>query len=96
MVHDARIASLCREHGVTKLMSADRDFSRFPSLVVSNPLVADGRSGGLVMKTMNFHAKQQASRELVSKGMNRGKTGILTRRREVAKNAEENVLIPSG
>jgi toxin-antitoxin system PIN domain toxin len=38
-VHDARIAALCLDHGVTELWSADRDFSRFPSLRVTNPLV---------------------------------------------------------
>lgn len=38
-VHDARIAALCRQHGVTELWSADRDFGRFPGLRVRNPLV---------------------------------------------------------
>lgn len=38
-VHDARIAALCVAYGVTELLSADRDFTRFPSLVVRNPLV---------------------------------------------------------
>lgn len=38
-VHDARIAALCRSHGVRELWSADRDFSRFPTLRVRNPLV---------------------------------------------------------
>ena len=37
-VHDARIAALCLHHGVRKLLSADRDFSRFPRLVTENPL----------------------------------------------------------
>ena len=37
-VHDARIAALCVRHGVKKLCSADRDFSRFPELVTENPL----------------------------------------------------------
>lgn len=31
-IHDARIAALCLVHGVTELWTADRDFSRFPSL----------------------------------------------------------------
>ena len=35
----ARIAALCLFHGVSELWSADRDFSRFPSLRVRNPLV---------------------------------------------------------
>lgn len=39
-VHDARIAALCLQHGVKELWSADRDFGRFPSLAVVNPLVA--------------------------------------------------------
>lgn len=38
LVHDARVAALCRQHGVAELWSADRDFSRFPGLTVVNPL----------------------------------------------------------
>lgn len=38
-VHDARIAALCLFHGVRELLTADRDFSRFPDLAVRNPLV---------------------------------------------------------
>jgi len=38
-VHDARIAALCRQHGVTELWTADRDFSRFSGLRTRNPLV---------------------------------------------------------
>ncbi len=38
-VHDARIAALCRQHGVRELWSADRDFGRFPGFDVVNPLV---------------------------------------------------------
>jgi toxin-antitoxin system PIN domain toxin len=37
--HDARIVTLCQEHGVRELWSAERDFSRFPGLAVRNPLV---------------------------------------------------------
>jgi len=40
-VHDARIAALCLEHGVSELWTADRDFGRFPSLRSRNPLVDD-------------------------------------------------------
>ena len=40
MVHDARIAALCIGHGVSELLTADRDFGRFSSLVSRNPLVA--------------------------------------------------------
>lgn len=39
-VHDARVAALCLQHGVTELWTADRDFGRFPELNVRNPLVA--------------------------------------------------------
>jgi toxin-antitoxin system PIN domain toxin len=41
-VHDARVAALCRQHGVRELWSADRDFSRFAGLTVVNPLVGEG------------------------------------------------------
>lgn len=33
-VHDARIAALCLTHGVTELLTLDRDFSRFSELKV--------------------------------------------------------------
>ncbi len=38
-VHDARIAALCDLHGIEELWTADRDFGRFPVLMVRNPLV---------------------------------------------------------
>ena len=38
-IHDARVAALCLHHGIEELWTADRDFSRFPSLAVRNPLV---------------------------------------------------------
>lgn len=41
-VHDARVATLCRDHGVRELWSADRDFGRFAGLTVVNPLTRDG------------------------------------------------------
>ncbi len=37
--HDARIAAVCIENGVTVLWSADRDFGRFKTLKTVNPLV---------------------------------------------------------
>ena len=37
-VHDARIAALCRRHGISELWTADRDFSRFSALAIRNPL----------------------------------------------------------
>lgn len=40
LVHDARIAALCMTHGVTEFLTADRDFSRFPTLPTRNPLLA--------------------------------------------------------
>ena len=50
LVHDARIASLCRHHGIQELWTADRDFSRFPHSFSSQPTalinwgLSDGRS----------------------------------------------------
>lgn len=38
-IHDARIAALCVEGGVSELWSADRDFGRFPALTTTNPLL---------------------------------------------------------
>jgi len=39
IVHDARIASICIGHGINELLTADRDFSRFPELSTRNPLL---------------------------------------------------------
>lgn len=39
MIHDARIASCCLEHGITELWTVDRDFSRFSKLRTKNPLL---------------------------------------------------------
>jgi uncharacterized protein len=38
-IHDGRIAAICLAHGVRELLTADRDFGRFPTLRVRNPLV---------------------------------------------------------
>lgn len=37
---DARVAALCRLHGVRELWTADRDFSRFAGPRAVNPLVS--------------------------------------------------------
>ena len=37
LVHDAHIAALAVEHGVTELLTCDRDFARFPGLAARNP-----------------------------------------------------------
>jgi uncharacterized protein len=37
--HDARIAAMCIENGVSELWTADRDFAKFKGLKSSNPLV---------------------------------------------------------
>ena len=37
LIHDAHIAALAIEHGVTELLTLDRDFARFPGLKVRNP-----------------------------------------------------------
>jgi toxin-antitoxin system PIN domain toxin len=39
MIHDARIAAICLDHGVRELWTADRDFGRFKALRTRNPLV---------------------------------------------------------
>ncbi len=39
-IHDARIAAICLQHGVSELWTADRDFLKFPALKTRNPLVA--------------------------------------------------------
>jgi toxin-antitoxin system PIN domain toxin len=38
-IHDARVAAICVFHGIRELWSSDRDFSRFSTLRVRNPLV---------------------------------------------------------
>src|SRR5436305_339619 len=38
-VHDARVAALCRLHGVSEVWTADRDFSKFRGLTFRNPLI---------------------------------------------------------
>ena len=37
LVHDAHIAALLVEHGVSEFLTADRDFLRFPGLRVRDP-----------------------------------------------------------
>lgn len=37
-IHDARVAALAVFHRVDELLTADRDFSRFPELKTRNPL----------------------------------------------------------
>jgi toxin-antitoxin system PIN domain toxin len=39
VVHDARVAALCIAHGVSELLSRDRDFSLFGDLAVTNPFI---------------------------------------------------------
>lgn len=36
-IHDARVAALCEYHGVTELLTVDRDFGRFTRPKVRNP-----------------------------------------------------------
>lgn len=38
-IHDARIAALCLANGVRELWTADRDFTRYPTLKIRNPLI---------------------------------------------------------
>jgi toxin-antitoxin system PIN domain toxin len=37
LIHDAHIAALCLEHGVSEIITGDRDFSRFAGLKIVNP-----------------------------------------------------------
>ncbi len=37
LIHDAHIAALCLEHGVSELVTGDRDFTRFSGLQIHNP-----------------------------------------------------------
>ena len=37
LVHDAHIAALCLEHGISELLTADRDFARFTGIKATNP-----------------------------------------------------------
>jgi toxin-antitoxin system PIN domain toxin len=37
-IHDARVATICLSHGVSRLWTLDRDFSRFTPLRTINPL----------------------------------------------------------
>jgi predicted nucleic acid-binding protein len=37
LLHDAHIAVLCVEHGVSELVTGDRDFARFPQIRTFNP-----------------------------------------------------------
>ncbi|MGA2329031.1 MAG: hypothetical protein ABSH05_22410 [Bryobacteraceae bacterium] len=39
LVHDARVAAICRAAGVREIWTADRDYSRLPGIIVRNPLV---------------------------------------------------------
>lgn len=38
-IHDARVAAICLDFDVDVLWTADRDFSRFPALRTTNPLI---------------------------------------------------------
>ena len=38
-IHDARIAAICLDHGVEEILTADRDFTSFPTLRARNPLL---------------------------------------------------------
>jgi uncharacterized protein len=37
IIHDARVAAICLAHGVSRLVTRDRDFSLFPELALENP-----------------------------------------------------------
>lgn len=37
LIHDAHIAALCIEHGISALVTGDRDFARFRALRITDP-----------------------------------------------------------
>lgn len=37
LIHDVHIAALCIEHGVSEVLTGDRDFERFEGLSVVDP-----------------------------------------------------------
>ncbi len=39
LLHDARVAAICRAHAVREFWTADRDYSRFEGLRTRNPLI---------------------------------------------------------
>ena len=39
LVHDGRVAAICRAGGVREIWTADRDYSRFGGLPAKNPLI---------------------------------------------------------
>jgi uncharacterized protein len=44
LIHDARVAAICRAAGVREIWTADRDYSRFAGIPARNPLIsAEGR-----------------------------------------------------
>jgi toxin-antitoxin system PIN domain toxin len=43
VIHDARVAAICRQHGVKTVWSADRDFSRMAGIAIVNPLLHPAR-----------------------------------------------------
>lgn len=40
LIHDARVAAICRAAGVREIWTTDRDYSRFRGIPMRNPLVA--------------------------------------------------------
>jgi len=43
LIHDAHIVALCLEHGVSEIISGDRDLSRFEGLKITNPFAGAKR-----------------------------------------------------
>ena len=41
IMHDGHIAALLHEHGVREFWTTDKDFTRFPGIVIRNPFDAD-------------------------------------------------------
>jgi uncharacterized protein len=41
LVHDARVAAICRASGVREIWTADRDYSRFHGISTRNPMIGE-------------------------------------------------------
>lgn len=42
LIHDAHIVALCLEHGVSELLTGDRDFARFTGMRFTDPFASPG------------------------------------------------------
>jgi hypothetical protein len=69
LVHDAHIAALAVEHGVTELWTTDRDFARFPGLRIRNPF----DEATLAERATPYGMGRRSPRKRVRGGARRGR-----------------------